>query len=91
VDEASWSPRDKQIAPWFALLTVVGVGILLSTALFMIAPMVLEFTVRMGSALARGTAAGALFWDSAVSLLMVTLELVVLPLLVGRRRDRTTT
>jgi len=51
----------------------------------------LEFTVRMGSALARGTAAGALFWDSAVSLLMVTLELVVLPLLVGRRRDRTTT
>jgi len=91
VDEASWSPRDKQIAPWFALLTVAGVGILLATALFMIAPVLLEFAIRMGSALARGTAAGAPFWDSAVSLLMVTLELVVLPLLVGRRRDRTAT
>ncbi len=91
VDEASWSPRDKQIAPWFALLTVAGVGFLLATVLFLIAPVTLEFAIRIGSALARGTASGAPFWDSAVFLLMVTLELVVLPLLAGRRRDRTTT
>jgi len=90
VDEASWSPRDRQIAPWFALLTVAGVGFLLATVSFMIVPLMLEFAIRLGSVLARGTAAGALFWDSAVSLLIVILELVVLPLLAGRRRDRTT-
>lgn len=84
VDEASWSPRDKQIAPWFALLTVAGVGFLLATALFMITPVLLEFAIRLGSTLALGTTAGVPFWDSAVSLLIVALELVVLPLLAGR-------
>ena len=73
------------------MLTVAGVGFLLATVLFLIAPVTLEFAIRIGSALARGTASGAPFWDSAVFLLMVTLELVVLPLLAGRRRDRTTT
>jgi hypothetical protein len=84
VDEASWSPRDKQVAPWFALLTVAGVGFLLATALFMITPVLLEFAIRLGSTLALGTTAGVPFWDSAVSLLIVALELVVLPLLAGR-------
>lgn len=90
-DPATWSPRDRRMAPWFALLTVAGVGFLLVTAFFVAAPVVMEFVIRLGSALAHGTAGGARFWDSVMSLLMVTLELVVLPLLAGRSRNRTAT
>lgn len=86
-DEASWSPRDRQMAPWFALLAIGGVGFLLMTAVFVIAPVVMEFGTRLGSALAIGAVGGARFWDSVVFLLIVTLEFVVLPLLVGRRHN----
>ncbi len=85
-DAVTWSPRDRQVAPWFALLTVGGVGFLLSTVLFGIIPVVTEFAVRLGSALAHGAAEGARFWDSAMFLLIVVVQLVVLPLLAGRSR-----
>jgi hypothetical protein len=74
------------VAPWFALLTVGGVGFLLSTVLFAIIPVTLEFAARLGSALAHGATEGARFWDSAVFLLIVVVQLVVLPLLAGRSR-----
>jgi hypothetical protein len=85
-DAVTWSPRDRQVAPWFALLTVGGVGFLLSTVLFAIIPVTLEFAARLGSALAHGATEGARFWDSAVFLLIVVVQLVVLPLLAGRSR-----
>jgi hypothetical protein len=88
-DTATWSPRDRRVAPWFALLTVGGVGFLLVTAVFVIVPVVVEFATRLGTALAHGAAGGPRFWDSAVFLLMVVLEFVVLPLIAGRGRNRT--
>jgi hypothetical protein len=84
-----WSARDRQVAPWFALLTVAGVLALLVTAVFAVIPVVMNFATRLGSALRHGFTGGAAFWDSVVFLLLLTLELVVLPLVAGRRRNRT--
>jgi hypothetical protein len=87
-DAQEWSARDRRVAPWFALLTAGGVGFLLVTALYVVLPVVVEFTTRLGNALADGTTGGAAFWDSAVSLLLIALYFVVLPLWAGRRRNR---
>lgn len=85
LDRSEWTARDLRSAPWFAGLTVVGVAFLLATAVLFVTPVVVEFASRLWSALTRGTAGGVLFWDSAVSMLLISLELVVLPLIAGRR------
>jgi hypothetical protein len=84
VDRSEWTPRDLRAAPWFAGLTVVGVAFLLATAVLFVTPVVVEFATRLWSALTQGSAGGALFWDSAVSMVLISLELVVLPFIAGR-------
>ncbi|MFG1845804.1 hypothetical protein [Micromonospora carbonacea] len=83
-----WSPRDRQLAPWFALITCGGVAALLITVTLWTAPLVLEFASRVFTALAHGSPTGPGFWDSVGSLLLVTFEIVLLPLLAGRTRRR---
>jgi hypothetical protein len=87
--EPNWSPRDRRLAPWFAVVTVLGLGVLLATTAFAIIPIIVEFGTRLASALAHGHSGEIRFWDSAVSLLLLILELIVLPLIVGRRQRRT--
>ncbi|AGL17012.1 hypothetical protein [Actinoplanes sp. N902-109] len=86
-DDTDWSPRDRQLAPWFALITCAGVGALLVTVTLWTAPLVLEFAGRVVSALSGGSTAG--FWDSVASLTLVLAEIVVLPLVAGRKRRAT--
>ncbi|MFI0792096.1 hypothetical protein ACH4OY_05240 [Micromonospora rubida] len=83
-----WSPRDRQLAPWFALITCGGVVALLVTVTLWTAPLVLEFASRVVSALVNGSPTGPGFWDSIGSLLLVAFEIVLLPLLAGRTRRR---
>ena len=83
-DSADWSPRDRQLVPWFAALTVAGVGFLLVTIAIAIVPVVLGFAVRTWTALAQGASAGAEFWDSAVSVLLIVIQAVLL-IVVSRR------
>lgn len=86
-DAQGWSVRDRQVAPWFALLTAGGVAFLLVTALFVVLPVVVEFVTRLGGALANGTTGGTAFWDSAMSLLLIVVFFVVLPLWAGLNRE----
>jgi hypothetical protein len=84
MDEDAWTPRDRRYAPWFAVLTVIGtVGLVVALG-FGGVPVVVEFVTRLRSGLAHGTAGGPLFWDSAMSLAVMSLQFAVLPLLAGR-------
>jgi hypothetical protein len=84
----SWTPRDAAIAPWFALLTVVGAGFLLWLVTIGVVPVLTQFARRLLAGLTHGTVDGPRFWDSTVSLLFVILQIVVLPLLAGRYARR---
>jgi hypothetical protein len=86
VDLRNFSARDRAAAPWFALATVVGVGFLLLTTAFGIVPVLVEFVARLIAALSSGPGTSGPFWDSVGSLALIVLNLVVLPLLAGRRR-----
>ncbi|MFI6130838.1 hypothetical protein [Micromonospora sp. NPDC051141] len=86
--DGDWSPRDRRLAPWFALVTCAGVGVLLVTVALWTAPLIWEFGTRVLSALVNGSPTGPGFWDSVASLLLVTFELVLLPLLAGRLQRR---
>jgi hypothetical protein len=93
VDEPDWSPRDRQVAPWFAVLTLGGVAFLLATAAWAVIPLLVGFVTRLGPRLADGTTGGARFWDSVTSLSLFTVEAALL-ILVSRReaaRARTRT
>lgn len=81
--EATWSPRDQQLAPWFALLTVLGVTVQLAFAAIAVIPIAVTFAERIGSGIAHGAAAGTRFWDSAGSLALLVLEVLILPVLGG--------
>lgn len=86
-----WSPRDRKVAPWFALITLGGVGFLAVTIVLWTAPLVVAFGSRIAAAMSTSVT-GAGFWDSIGSLLLIGFELVVMPVIagrVGRRRAQT--
>jgi hypothetical protein len=84
-DADAWSPRDKAMAPWFALLNVGGSVVLVTILLVGAIPVAVEFASRMATALAHQAISGPRFWDAAVSLAVITLEFCVFPLLAGSR------
>ncbi len=84
-----WAPRDRAVAPWFALITVGGVTAMLVTVSLWTAPLIWQFAHHVGSGLAGGGTGDPHFWDSVGSLLLLSLEIVVLPLYAGRNRKRT--
>lgn len=83
-----WAPRDRAVAPWFALVTVGGVTAMLVTVSLWTAPLIWQFARHVGSGLTGGGTGDAHFWDSVGSLLLLSLEIVVLPLYAGRKRKR---
>lgn len=87
-ESEAWTPRDTAVAPWFALLMVVGAGFLLWLVTFAVVPVLTQFAVRLLAGLTHGTVGGPRFWDSTVSLVVVVLQIVVLPLLAGRHARR---
>ncbi|MEU6256939.1 hypothetical protein [Streptomyces sp. NPDC047043] len=89
--ESAWSERDRQVAPWFALLTVGGVGFLLATAVLALVPLLVGFVTRLGPALAHGTAGGGRFWDSATSVGLFAAEFTLLILVSRREASRSGT
>lgn len=80
-----FSARDRALAPWFALVTVVGTIAAFALAGVAVLPAVVEFAIRLGSGLSSGTLSGR-FWDSAGSLAITVTQFAVLPLVAGRRR-----
>ncbi|GGP82443.1 hypothetical protein [Streptomyces melanogenes] len=89
--DSAWSERDRQVAPWFALLTVGGVGLLLATAILALAPLLTGFVTRLGPALANGADDSARFWDSATSVALFALEFTLLILVSRREASRSRT
>jgi hypothetical protein len=89
--DANWSERDRSVAPWFALLTVAGVGFLLATAALALVPLLVGFVTRLGPALADGTTRGARFWDSATSVGLFAAEFTLLILVSRREASRSGT
>lgn len=80
-----WTPRERALAPWFALIIAGGVASLLAAAGFLLVPVSVEFVERLGSGLSGGSLGGARFWDSVVAVVIAVLEFAVLPLLAGRK------
>lgn len=84
----AWSPQDRRAAPWFLLLNFCGGLVMVVTAVFGALPVIVQFAERVSSGLthARQDPAGA--GASTASLLLLTAEFVVLPLLAGKARRR---
>lgn len=82
-EQAAWSPRDQQFAPWFALLTVAGTATLLAFAAIAVIPIAITFAHRLTSGITRGVAGGTRFWDSTASFVFLALEFLILPFLAG--------
>jgi hypothetical protein len=82
-----WSPRDRRGAPVFLLLSLLGGVALVATTLLSALPVVVLFVRRAAAELA-GEHGVVGIGDSAASVLMLTAEFVILPLLVGRRSRR---
>lgn len=87
-DEDGWSPRDRAMAPWFALLTVAGTAVLTAILAFGAIPVAIEFVQRIAAGLTRQGLSGPKFWDAGVTLAVIAVEFGVLPLLAGSRRLR---
>jgi len=86
-DEAQWSARDLAAAPWFALISAVGVVFLLATTVLAVVPLVTMAVTRLGAQLDRGAAGGPGFWDSVVALFLLFVQ-IALPVAVSRRDTR---
>jgi hypothetical protein len=80
-----FSPRDQAMAPWFALLSVLGSLAVLTVLAVGAVPVAVEFVSRLTAALGHHAVNGPLFWDGAASLAILTIEFVVLPALAGSR------
>lgn len=89
VDETAWSPRDRAVAPWFALITLAGTVFLVAGVVFAVVPVLVEFVSRIVDGLAGGTVGSSRFWDAAVTLLMAIIQFGVLPTVAGRRSRAT--
>lgn len=85
-DSEQFTDRDRQVAPWFGWITVLGVLFMLGTTAFGIIPVLIDFVHLAGTAIGNGFTDGAAFWDSLASITIAAVQLVVLPLLAGRRR-----
>lgn len=85
-DSEQFTDRDRQVAPWFGWITMLGVLFLVGTTAFGIIPVAIDFIHRVSAAIGNGITDGAAFWDSLASITIVALQLVVAPLLAGRRR-----
>jgi hypothetical protein len=85
-DEDEWSPLDRKYAPWYAALAVAGVALVLIVGAAIVIPVLYGFSDRLATGLAHGGLGTARFWDSAVALVLVLIQFVVLPLTAGRRR-----
>ena len=85
-DETLWSPRDRQIAPWYAPIFLLGYAISLATFLFTLLPIAYQFLVGTLTHLFTATTASTNFWDSGIFLALNTLQLVVLAIVFQRER-----
>ncbi len=88
LSEAAFSPRDRAIAPWFALVSVVGGVALLVSLVFTLVPVIVTFLDRLVSGLADGSLGGTRFWDATVTVALFVVQVTVLPMVAGRRAAR---
>ncbi|MER7770468.1 hypothetical protein [Kitasatospora sp. NPDC096140] len=86
--EDRWSARERALAPWFALLTAIGTAVLLVAAVFTVVLPTVTFAQRLADGIAHRSLGDSRLWDAAVALLVIVVQVVVLPLLVGRRQRR---
>ncbi|GAB7185261.1 hypothetical protein ATKI12_5092 [Kitasatospora sp. Ki12] len=86
--EDRWTARERALAPWYALLTAIGTAVLLVTAVFTVVLPAVTFARRLADGIAHRSLGDGRLWDAAVALLVIVVQVVVLPLLVGRRQRR---
>jgi hypothetical protein len=88
LSEDTWSPRDRAIAPWFALLSVLGGTVLVGSLVFTLVPVIITFIDRLVSGLAHGSLSGTRFWDATVTVTLFVVQVTVLPIVAGRHAAR---
>jgi hypothetical protein len=72
-NEERWTPRDRQVAGWYAPLFAVGAAVLLVVALEGIIP-VISSCINLAAAAATSGTHGLHFWDAAVFIAMTVAQ-----------------
>jgi hypothetical protein len=88
-DEERWTPRDRQVAGWYAPLFAVGAGVLLFVVAEGIFP-VIRSCVDLVVAAAASRSDGLHFWDTAVFITMTVGQFGLYFYLLLRGRKRVT-
>ena len=83
-----WTPRDRQVAGWYAPFFAVGALVLLVVAITAIVPVIIS-CVDLSVAAATSGAHGLHFWDSVVFITMTLTQFGLYLYLLFRRANRT--
>ncbi len=85
VDEGQWTEHDRKAGRWYGPFVVLGVGVMLSLAVFGSLPIVLRYGEIVGHNLSSGRL-DLYFWDAVVSLVINVGQLVLVAYLARRKR-----
>jgi len=80
----AWLPRDRRVAPFYLVLSILGGVAMVATGVFAALPVLIQFGQRVAAGLTGGGRDAAGVWAASGALLLLSIEFVVLPLLAGR-------
>lgn len=83
-DESEWHPRDRQIAPWYALFFGVGCLFTIGTLLLIGFPTTVRVLATIFAKVFVHNTLDPTFWDSSIFLLLNLLQASVFLTLLGR-------
>ena len=86
VDETQWTDRDRRIGAWYGWLITFGFTATVVLTVFVTGPIGVTYVVRAVGGVLAGMGTWN-FWDSLVSLLIFTIQ-VVLPVALALRKRR---
>ncbi|HEX3649714.1 MAG TPA: hypothetical protein VHV49_14920 [Pseudonocardiaceae bacterium] len=85
VDETQWTERDRRIGAWYGWFICAGILVAIGLTVFLSVPVLIRFVQQVVAGL--GSADGATFWDAAISLVLLAVQLG-LPAVLARRKRR---
>ncbi|QUQ71110.1 hypothetical protein [Kutzneria sp. CA-103260] len=88
VDESQWTERDRATARWYAPFMLAGYVCVIAVTLFGVIPVFTVFAQRLIGRMGHGLVIDGAFWDAAVSLALVLLQIGLLITVSIRDRRR---
>jgi hypothetical protein len=85
VDEGQWTEHDRKAGRWYGPFVVLGIGVMLSLAVFGSLPIVRQYVEIVAHNLSSGRL-DLYFWDAVVSLVINVGQLVLVAHLARRKR-----